>query len=318
MFGLVVAWLLALAPAPARAIEPLPVNKQLMEEFWAHAAENKQRGEKVQQLDEAWEMQLVPSLHAGTVGWCAVLRYAAQPFARCPVSPLEGPEVLYEAWEGTASVTHGYALVAEDAPAVTVNQGSRIAVATAPVKGFPLRAAAVTIPAPFPGVWPDQFIGVVRGFVGSGKGWTAPPLTPSLTLPTAVAPAPQAPPAAPCGLSVRGVKGVRRITSSVVPTLTALAHVAGRGYLSCADSEYAYGHARLDVALLLDAAEPGQAPVAIPNAAPVQRHPGLYQAPGLYGELLGRRLAGAWLLAEGGSLAQRLKLLAHVRASVRP
>jgi hypothetical protein len=101
----------------------------------------------------------------------------------------------------------------------------------------------------------------------------------------------------------------------VVPTIVPLAHVAGRGLLSCADSEYSFAGSALDAAILLDAAEPGVTPVALPNATSVPRHPGLYSAPGWEGQILGRRIAGAWLVVEGGASAVgRERVLAHLHA----
>lgn len=301
------------------AIEPQPVNKQLEEEFWARVTAHEERGAAVVPPAETWEMRLVPALHAGMVGWCAVLSGSAASSARCPVSPLEGPRVLYEAWEGGPSATRGYALTAGDVSAVTVN-GAHIAVATQPVGGLTvgLGAAVVTIPAPYPWIWPDEIDGVVGGFAESAHGgWGAPSLSPSLTLATTSWQAPQAPPAAPCAISAGGLKGLRRRAGRVVPLVTPLAHIVGRGLLSCADSEYAFARSTLDAAILLDAAEPGVTPVALPNATPVHRHPGLYSAPGWKGEILGRRIGGAWLLVEGGAgRSQRERLLAHLHARV--
>jgi hypothetical protein len=97
--------------------------------------------------------------------------------------------------------------------------------------------------------------------------------------------------------------------------VTPLDHVAGRGLLSCADSEYSFAGSTLDAAILLDAAEPGVTPVPLPDATPVHRHPGLYSAPGWKGEILGRRSGGAWLLLDGGaSTSQRERVLAHLHA----
>jgi hypothetical protein len=71
---------------------------------------------------------------------------------------------------------------------------------------------------------------------------------------------------------------------------------------------------------LLDAAEPGVTPpVALPNARRVRRYPGLYSAPGWRGAILGLRIAGAWLLVEGGaSTSVRERVLAHLRARTGP
>jgi hypothetical protein len=50
---------------------------------------------------------------------------------------------------------------------------------------------------------------------------------------------------------------------------------------------------------------------------PVPGHTDIYQAPGPEGELLGRRIAGAWLVVEKGQgLQQRLGFLEHLRVEL--
>jgi hypothetical protein len=238
--------------------------------------------------------------------------------ARCPVTPLEGPNILYEAWEGGPSETRGFAITAGRVGAVTVD-GATTAVAIEPITGLTVRlgAALVTIPAPFPGFWPDEVDGVVAGLVGSPhSGWGAPPLTPSLDLPAVAWRSPGTQPAGPCAIQARALPGLRARAGHVVPVLSPLAGIAGRGFLSCADTEYSFRGAALEAAILLDAAAPRATPVPLPDARRLHRHPGLYWCKGLRGQILGHRIAHGWLLIEGGSAAARERVLGHLRALV--
>jgi hypothetical protein len=51
---------------------------------------------------------------------------------------------------------------------------------------------------------------------------------------------------------------------------------------------------------------------------PLSGHPGISQAPGTEGEIVARRIPGAWLaVVKGQGLAQRLTLLEHLSATVQ-
>lgn len=71
--------------------------------------------------------------------------------------------------------------------------------------------------------------------------------------------------------------------------------------------------------MLLEAAAPGSAaPVSLPGAVAVRHHAGVVSAPGWNGQILARRVGNAWLAVEGHApLRQRLRVLSHLRASVR-
>jgi hypothetical protein len=324
--GLVLTAALALAcPVVVQAaapgvIEPLPVNKQVEEEFWAKVEEWDGRGKIAVEAKQPWEVRLYPGLEGGWVGWCVTVSASAR-HTRCPVDPAGADDIGYESWEAGAGGTLGLAIVGESTEAVAVDEAST-AEPTTPVAGVPeVAAALVEIPVAFPAKsgWFDEFSSVHHGLRNSGtRGWAGPQRDYSKSLPTSSWQAPQAPPSGVCSLTVARLAGLRPRFGHVVTSLASTPGVAGSGYASCIDTEYSFAHSSLDAAVLLDAATPGQAaPVSLPGQAPVERHPGLYSAPGWNGQLLGRRVGNAWLLVEGGAnLKQRIAVLSHLRAHV--
>jgi hypothetical protein len=328
--GLVLAAALALSCAGAAladtsfvlpgAIEPLPVNKQIEEEFWAKVAEWQGRGKLAVQAPQPWSVQLEPGLEGGWVGWCVTVSTSAR-HTRCPVDPAAADEIGYESWEAGGSGTVGLAIVGESTEAISVDEADR-AEPTMPVAGVPGAAAAlVEIPATFPARsgWFDEFSSVQHGLRNSGsRGWGGPQRNYSKALPASSWQGPEAPPAGVCSLTVARLAALRPRFGHVVTSLAPTPSVAGGGYASCIDTEYSFAHSSLDAAVLLDAAAPGQAaPVALPGEAAVRHHPGLYSAPGWNGPLLGRRVGNAWLVVEGGAkLKQRIAVLSHLHAHV--
>jgi hypothetical protein len=101
----------------------------------------------------------------------------------------------------------------------------------------------------------------------------------------------------------------------------------GRGFLSCVDVTYHIivpggGETDLTAAVLLDAGHPGATPAPLPDMQPLSGHAAIFEAPSSGGEMVARRIAGAWLVAEeagedgASDFQQPLSLLAHLRATV--
>jgi hypothetical protein len=324
--GLLLTTALAFAcPVVVRAaapgvIEPLPVNKQVMEEFWAKVEEWNGRGKLAVEAKQPWEVGLHPGLEGGWVGWCVTVSASVR-HTRCAVDPAGADDIAYESWEAGAGGTLGLAIVAEGTEAVAVDEANT-AEQTTPVAGVPgVAAALVEIPLAFPAKsgWFDEFSSVHHGLRNSGtRGWGGPQRNYSRALPTSSWQAPQPPPSGACSLAAVHLAGLRPRFGHVVTSLAPTPGVAGGGYASCIDTEYSLAHSSLDAGVLLDAAMPGQAaPVPLPSQAPVAHHPGLYSAPGWNGQLLGRRAGNAWVLVEGGAnLKQRITVLSHLRAHV--
>jgi hypothetical protein len=302
------------------AIKPPPANPAAEAEFAANLAEWTQRGKLAVAAPEA-EATLTPGLEGGWVGWCLTIRTGAHHATRCPVAPRLGP-VGYESWEASGSETLGVALTRSSIEGVTVNEANT-AEPTVPVNGVPgVSAALVEIPAPFPAHsgWFDGFDPVwhgIRSSVDHGLGAAEDDY--SASLPASEWRRPQPPAAGECSLGVVHLAGMISRFGHVVAKVTPTGGIAGDGFASCIDTEYSYAGSSLDAAVLLNAGQPGlAAPVKLPGAIRVPHHPGLFSAPGWNGQILGRRIANAWLLVEGGaSLHQRIRVLSHLRASVR-
>jgi hypothetical protein len=303
------------------AIEPAPVNPVLEAEFEAHVREWDERG-KLAIGAQAWEVRLAPGLEGGWVGWCMSVRVSTHRVTRCPVAPRQ-EGIGYESWEAGGNGTRGIALVNAPSEAVAVDEASTAEVAV-PVSGVPgVAAALVEIPEPFPAGshWFDEFEPVLRNFRSSGgRGFSAPERAYSVGLPATSWRAPEHPPVGVCSMTAVHLPGLTPRFGHVVTSLAPTPGLAGDGFASCVDTEYSLARSSLDAAMLLDAAQPGSAtPMPLPSAAPVHHHPGLFSAPGWNGQILARRVGSAWIAVEGGaSLRQRIQLLSHLRASVRP
>ena len=123
----------------------------------------------------------------------------------------------------------------------------------------------------------------------------------------------------PCTLTVAGVPGARQQWSHLAAPIRPFQEpLVGRAFSSCVDVEYYVDRWPLDAAVLLDAARPGSVPASIPGLVPVQGHVGYVNGPGDFkGGLTATRRGNAWLVVAGGSgLAQRLRLLAHLKVAV--
>jgi hypothetical protein len=303
------------------AIEPLPVNPVIEAEFEAHVKEWDERG-KLAVAARQWEVRLTPGLEGGWVGWCMSVRVGPSHATRCPVAPRQ-EGIGYESWEAGEGGTRGVVLVNAPTSDVAVDDAD-VAEETVPVSDIPsVSAAVVEIPKPFPASsqWFDEFDPVFDGLRSSGgRGWSAPERSYSAALPASGWQEPARAPVGVCSLTAAGLKGITPRFGHVATSLAPTPGIAGVGFASCVDTEYTFAGASLDAAVLLNAAQPGSAaPVPLPGAAPVRHHPGLFSAPGWNGQILARRVGDAWLAVEGGAgLRQRIRVLAHLHASVLP
>ncbi len=115
-----------------------------------------------------------------------------------------------------------------------------------------------------------------------------------------------------CQLPTTPPSGVCQLTARHLPTETtarwgavatqvrSYPKLLGRPLLlSCVETDYFYleEHA-LDSAVLLDAAHPGSTPPPLPGMKPLAGHPGIFEAPGCTGEMVARRVPGAWLVVD--------------------
>jgi hypothetical protein len=265
------------------------------------------------------QLQLVVPVEGGLVGWCVTFSTPNRSGAKCPVVPTAARPIVAESWSSEAhpAVTETIALTTSAVSAVSA-YGVQSPVATRTEPGLPygLRAAFVEVQG-------QQSAAERRALTPLGSGGQ-----PIAGLPASSTPAgysldsrawrrPAHAPRGPCELSASPLAGLTAESGRVVLRLQSFKGIIGRPFLSCADVEYQLNSSPLDAGVVLDATHPGSAPAALPLMTPLPGHEGVFQSLGWDGRLLGRRIAGAWLLVEGGSSPQqRLTLLEHLRATV--
>jgi hypothetical protein len=127
-----------------------------------------------------------------------------------------------------------------------------------------------------------------------------------------------------CGLTVTRLAGETMAIEGDVATrirqIRPYRGLLGRAFLSCVDTIYIYHKEhRLTAAVLLNASHPGAMPPPLPGMKPLAGHPGIFEAPGSEGEIVARRIQGAWLVVTESDkigLHVPLELLKDLRATV--
>jgi hypothetical protein len=274
---------------------------------------------------------LTPNLVGGAYGWCLTIDGGGS----CPIVPTGGGELMGDLI-ATEPRTHTEVitlLLPPEAAGVLVN-GKRQPAVTIASLPYHLRVAKITIPRPSTPAGPT-----------SNEPPQAPgPSTPQSLLAidaqghvlrstraaTGEAPAiriawwkrPTALPKGPCQIRAHGIPGLEpewgHVASSIAPYPE---RIVGRAFYSCIDTEYYLHKWPLDAAILLDAQHPGSTPAAIPGLTRLRGAPALYNGPGdgFHGPETAIRKGDAWLIVAGGSgLDQRIDVLEHLSASVRP
>ncbi|HVA30254.1 MAG TPA: hypothetical protein VMU58_03215 [Gaiellaceae bacterium] len=128
------------------------------------------------------------------------------------------------------------------------------------------------------------------------------------------------PPPGACEIDTSSLRDIQLFFGSVVQHVHGFPQLAGRTFLSCAETQFgARKGVGVDAAILLDAQRPGRLPDPIADAVTVR--PGIVNAPGSaldqHKSLTARRIGDAWLAIEaGGSLQQRIHILDTLRACV--
>jgi hypothetical protein len=128
-------------------------------------------------------------------------------------------------------------------------------------------------------------------------------------------------PRGPCQLRAQRLSGLAPEWGHVAAAIRPYpGRIIGRAFFSCIDTEYCLQGWPLDAAILLDAAQPGTPPATIPGLRAMAAAPGYVNGPGdFHGDMTATRLGNAWLVVAGGSgVAQRLAVLHHLHATIRP
>jgi hypothetical protein len=272
--------------------------------------------------NQHYEVFLTAPVHAGSVGWCLVQTTSNGGGFACPVTLTPRRPILNESWGGSGPppVSHGLILTSNEVAAVAINGGIPIPTRTEPGLLYGLRTVLLEADRASLTELFGHGLPQLTPLNTSGQTLTQPTTRPRPTgydLQTSSWKRPGHPKQGACALSATHVRGLTARWGRVLRRIHAIRGLAGRPFLSCADTEYFLQSWPLDVGIVLDATDPGVPPAPLPLMKPAAGHPEYYQAPGGNGKVLARRIHGAWLLVEGGNgLAQRFVVLSHIRATI--
>lgn len=269
------------------------------------------------------QVLLLPEFQGGRVGWCmATIVGGIEGSSGCGGPSVSTGPIFAEACQENESRIDLFVLTASEVRAVSVGGGPQIPTHTNQTLPGGLRAAAIEVvrdkglPSGCLGVMPLDARGAP--IVGRGKRrirlaftlpetrhWTKPGLQPPGV----------------CRLTVSKAMHEMVAYSGEVATKVKPYHgLVGRALLSCVDTIYIYQEEHhLPSAVLLSAEHPGATPPPLPGMKPLAGHLGIFEAPGLEGKVVARRVLGAWLVVEeedGIGLGVPVKLLERLRATI--
>jgi hypothetical protein len=258
---------------------------------------------------------LVPRMDAGWAGWC---------LDGC-VSGSSRPPVIAETWtsESPPTRTFGYALTTSQVLSVSIDGGSPIPTRAEAALPDGLRAVVIEIPGlnletaeRLPRLTPLNASGeTIPQAAGRPKPDYAGIL--GVEVPTRSLTNPARPTSGACRISSTHLAGLKIGGGSVITRVTSYSGLRGQGFISCASTSYSLDGWPILAGMFLNASHPGMTPPSLPAMQPLSGHPGIFQAPGTEGEMVARRIPGAWLaVVKGQGLAQRLTLLEHLSATV--
>jgi hypothetical protein len=261
---------------------------------------------------------LVPNIHVGEIGWCVV-----EPNGYECLEGITRTPVISESWSRSEPppVSRGYA--------ITTSQVRTVSVAG---RHVPTRSEE-TLPPGLRVVTVEAYGGRSQSESGNGRARrlhfvpfnargevVAERLTsrePGKFSVEAVS-NPERPTTGACRIELAApLTGLVAEAANVAVGVKPYRSAVSGAYASCANTLYQFGDKRLIVAIMLNASDPGATPGDLPGMRPLDGHPGFIETLGIEGEMVGRRLPGAWLVVSGrGVLTQRLKLLEDIRATL--
>lgn len=260
------------------------------------------------------KVYLLTPVAAGEGGWCITTV-----LGRCAPAVTFGESIVGESWSGFGPPTRSVGVVVTKniVRFVKINGGAAIATHAEALLPDGLRAAVVELrgpngspPAPFPHFTPLSPTG--RQIRQDGALTSLP-----FRLPVRAWRPPVKPPQGMCRMRARPADGIVAREGVVVPHVTRHVGVAGRPFLSCLGIAYDFEDNLLVGSVLVDASRPGVTPATIPGMVAVAGRPGVFRAPSAEGEMVARRIPGAWLVVtRGAGLEQRLSLLKRLTARV--
>jgi hypothetical protein len=266
---------------------------------------------------------LVPSIEAGSAGWCVTKPNGVV----CPEGRPRGP-VIVESWSSSnpPPVTAGYALTSNQAATVSIDGGQRIPTRSESALPDGLRAVAVEIhgwhrpqssdatvhPRSVPRFIPMNVKGeVLQERIAPQLALLATPL-PTQSLPDAAHPT-----IGTCQIETAlPLVGLVADGGSVLTQVRPRRGLLGEAFLSCASTSYSLDGWSPLAGVLLNASQPGAKPSLLPGMQSLSGHPGIFEAPSINGGMVARRVPGAWLVVERAPLQQRVTLLEDLRGRI--
>ncbi len=125
-----------------------------------------------------------------------------------------------------------------------------------------------------------------------------------------------------CELTQRGLPALTAEFGRTLERITPPANIEGQAFTSCINTFYSLHGRLLQVAVLLDAHEPGRTLTPIPGAQPVPGHPDIVNVPlpALPGAITARREGNAWIVLQSilpspHGIRQRLQVLQALHIS---
>lgn len=275
------------------------------------------------------EILLVPQVNAGWAGWCVI--GVGERVGGCPPGQSH-PPILAESWGsgGPPSATLAYAVATARVRSVAFDGEPPIP--TQAESGLPdnLRAVVVEIPGKellsedkvAPRFTPLDANGEPIAQSAEADGDPQASMeTLGIAVPSRGVSNPMEPTSGVCRINAMHLAGLAAQGGSVISRVPSYSGLIGRGFLSCASTSYSLNGWPLLAGILLNASRPGALPSALSAMKPLPGPPGIFHAPGpegpgTEGELLARRVHGAWLVVARGDPQLRLSLLEHLRATV--
>ncbi len=263
------------------------------------------------------QVVLSPAVEAGWVGWCMTVRSSGPSTEPCADVRAHG-SILAERWlRGAGRSVRGLAVTESSVLAVALANGSVIPTRSERALPDGLRAVVVEVKeggklsakALIEGGFKPTKDGrrparsnERLGYEVRGEGWHAP----------------ATPPHKSCEITTIAQTEFHPVRGGVVSEEASYRGLVGRAFLSCSDTEYVSsdGEASLLTGMLVNAAHPAGEPGPLPDMTPVRGHPSFFEALGEGGEIVAKRIPGAWLVVASGpftkatvSIRQRVALL---------
>ena len=272
----------------------------------------------------AFNVRLMPTLTVGRAGWCEVIEEnGTTGVSACGGVPTPSQPILQASWSYRPGAPYETTVVVSDPQVTAILANKTLRVPTVPLPGLPygLRGALIRVPA-------KAHIGPA----GRLSRYAAEPVLAPLN--SRRRPIPQRwQSRVPLQATVRSWSYPSRPRNgscqlhATLPRLTARSgqvasairpfpgRLVGHAFLPCVATLYELHRLALSATVVLDAANPLARAAALPDFKPVPKMPGFFAQ----GDLTARRSGNAWLIAtQGAGTRQRIQLLRHLTATVKP